>query len=180
MAIMRTCKRRTLKELQNIAMQLRSTSASLNQSIDIIRVAEYILPQQIKNFTLVVLEDDEWKIEGIEAITVSQSGNIYLIIPEQTYRDARIGRGRARFTIAHEIGHVVLHSAESIQLARKQIDYYKGDKHYSPEWQADVFAAELLCPSSQLKNMRIMEIQQTYAVSRSLAETQKNICINTK
>lgn len=180
MVIKGNCKRRTFKELQKDAMKLRSTLASLNQPIDIIKVVERILPQEIQNFSFVILEDDEWKIDGVEAITVSQDGNICLIIPEQTYRDARIGRGRARFTIAHEIGHVVLHSAESIKLARKQINHYSGDKTYSPEWQADVFAAELLCPSTQVRNMKIMEIQQTYIVSKSLAETQKNISKYTK
>lgn len=174
------CKKRTFRELQNDAMKLRSTLAPLNESIDIIKVVERILPQEMQNFSFVILEDDEWNIEGVEAITISQDGNICMIIPEQTYRDARIGRGRAKFTIAHEVGHVVLHSAESIQLARKQTEYYSSDKEYSPEWQADVFAAELLCPSSQIKNMKIMEIRQTYIVSKSLAETQKNISKNTK
>lgn len=163
-------------ELQNGAMKLRNTLAPLNQSVDIIKVVECILPQEIQNFSFVILEDDEWNIDGVEAITVSQDGNTCLIIPEQTYRDARIGRGRARFTIAHEVGHVVLHSAEStsLNLARLQNQIYKEDKTYDPEWQADVFAAELLCPSTEIKNMKIMEIQQTYVVSKKLAETQKD------
>lgn len=174
MATKGCCTRRTFKKLQEDAMKLRSTLASLDQSVDIIKIVERILPQIVKNFSMIILEDDEWNVDGVEAITVSQDGIIRLIIPEQTYRDARIGRGRARFTIAHEVGHVVLHSEESIKLARTQSGHYSGDKEYDPEWQADVFAAELLCPSTQIKNMKIMEIQQTYVVSKKLAETQKD------
>lgn len=174
------CLRRTFKDLQKIALEIRNNLVSLNQSIDIIKVVEYILPQIIANFSLLVLEDEEWNIEGVEAITVSRDGQVYLIIPEQTYRDARIGRGRARFTIAHEVGHVVLHSTETIKLARDKRENYGTEKECSTEWQANIFAAELLCPSNQVKNMKIMEIQQTYVVSKKLAEVQRNIGKNTK
>ena len=49
---------------------------------------------------------------------------------------------RARFTVAHEIGHLILH--EGFALARGAVRH----KHYEDsEWQADTFAAELLMPT---------------------------------
>ncbi|MBI5229961.1 MAG: ImmA/IrrE family metallo-endopeptidase [Candidatus Magasanikbacteria bacterium] len=58
--------------------------------------------------------------------------------------------GRMRFTIAHELGHYILHPRDSVN-----IDYR--DKHHSiqksqKEKLADFFAANLLMPESLIKN----------------------------
>ena len=89
-------------------------------------------------------------------------------IREDVYERAINGYGRDRFTIAHEIGHYLLHNNETVRLARieqnKRIEAYR-----NPEWQADTFAAELLMPITLIdtKNPRI--ISEEFGVSFTAA-----------
>lgn len=70
---------------------------------------------------------------------------------------------RLRFTLAHELGHIVL-------------GHIKGHRH-SPsageEWEANVFASELLMPEMlvrQYRNYSLDWITQFFFVSRKAAE----------
>ena len=74
---------------------------------------------------------------------------------------------RARFTVAHEIGHLILH--EGFALARGAVRH----KHYEDsEWQADTFSAELLMPSHMCKELSIQEIQAKFVVSYTAAKNK--------
>ena len=72
----------------------------------------------------------------------------YVRIREGVYIGAVSERGRDRFTIAHELGHLVLHWG--IPLSRMEqpppLTFYE-----SSEWQAEVFASELLMPVQQIR-----------------------------
>ena len=78
------------------------------------------------------------------------------------------------FTIAHEIGHLVLHDGESMIFARtnERFPAYK-----SAEWQANYFAAELLMGSHLIINMSIYEISNKCSVSLKAAQIQLNHAI---
>lgn len=77
--------------------------------------------------------------------------------------------GRDRFTIAHEVGHYFMHDERSIVFGKSNgpMPLYRDS-----EWQADVFAGELLAPSYLIKGMRIDEIHKGCAVSMACAEVQ--------
>lgn len=77
--------------------------------------------------------------------------NNELILSEETYYGLLRHEGRARFTLAHEIGHIVLHRPyfKEIQRGHRQaILLRRGElkPYQNPEKQADVFASELLLP----------------------------------
>lgn len=64
---------------------------------------------------------------------------------------------RQRFTIAHELGHYLLHnhSKSEVFVDKDFIVKYRSDKNYSPaeikqEQEANAFAAELLMPKKML------------------------------
>jgi len=61
--------------------------------------------------------------------------------------------GAHRFTLAHEIGHVVLHSGESYFRDRSISEPGSGCGRPSYEIEADAFAAELLMPRKLLRNV---------------------------
>jgi Zn-dependent peptidase ImmA (M78 family) len=65
-------------------------------------------------------------------------------------------RNRQRFTIAHEIGHFLLHSKEDIHIdKRMQVLYRDGNSSLAVDTQeveANYFAAELLMPRIALLN----------------------------
>ena len=81
-----------------------------------------------------------------------------LILSEDTYIGLLEDNGRDRFTVAHEIGHVVLHRPyyrtirrdrrQAILLCRSQIKPFQ-----HPERQSDVFASEFLIPTQHAQKM---------------------------
>lgn len=81
-------------------------------------------------------------------------------IPPRIYEDMVAGDGRARFTVSHEIGHVILHAQQVREIMvncgqdglkrRSDIEAYR-----DPEWQANAFAAAVLMPETAVK--QIME-----------------------
>ena len=56
---------------------------------------------------------------------------------------------RQRFTISHEIGHIILHHKVG-EGDFRQVDYRKMNNSYNHrEWEADAFAAALLMPKDK-------------------------------
>ena len=72
------------------------------------------------------------------------------------------GYGRDRLTMAHELGHLLLHRVESITLAREDGDI---SPYKDPEWQANAFAGELLAPYEYIKDMSIIDIASHYGIT---------------
>lgn len=82
--------------------------------------------------------------EGVEASCLPEKRLIY--ITASTY-DGVIGNdGRARFTIFHELGHLLLaHSRSFHRDMSTSFQVYENS-----EWQADQFAAEILMPLDEI------------------------------
>lgn len=97
-----------------------------------------------------------------------------VLIREDVYDRACHGHGRDRATMAHELGHLLLHG--QVQFARRvpmrQIPPYR-----SSEWQANCFAGELLVPKWWLDRQRglgVDEVASVCRVSRDCAHYQLN------
>ncbi len=112
-----------------------------------------------------LFEEDE------EAKTDIATGTIY--IKESVFIEASHKRYcRAHFTIAHEIGHFVLHRALGlISFARTSSPRKPFE---DPEWQADTFASELLMPYEECQNLSPKEIRRKYHVTLLAATTRYN------
>ncbi|MCH4247574.1 MAG: ImmA/IrrE family metallo-endopeptidase [Acinetobacter populi] len=138
-----------------------------NQSIDLSRELEHKL--HLLGVLFDVLEVEE--MPDVEALTNPDAMTI--ILRADTY-DALCNiadpkHRRARFTVAHEIGHLILH--EGFALARGAIMH----KHYEDsEWQADTFAAELLMPTASCIGLSIEEIQEQFQVGYKAAKNKFN------
>ncbi len=119
---------------------------------------------------------------GIEAAMDPQEKLV--ILSAQAYEDLIDGVPRARFTVAHEIGHVVLHS----QYLRYRIldgeDVLKLNRGYiaafrDPECQANAFAAAFLMPTHHVDRMvregvGVSALVRTFGVSWESAEYRIN------
>lgn len=90
---------------------------------------------------------------------------------EDVYIGACKGRGRDRLTLAHELGHFIMHNESSIVFSKPKIDG-EMPKYYNSEWQADVFAGELLAPSYLIAGMSANEVHEKCVVSTACARTQ--------
>lgn len=85
------------------------------------------------------------------------------------------GTNRARFTIAHELGHYILGHDTTSFCKYTEMDYYKKEIKKKKEREADIFAAELLMPSKyideELENIlpkdyyKLNELRERYEVS---------------
>ncbi|MBC7980872.1 MAG: ImmA/IrrE family metallo-endopeptidase [Armatimonadetes bacterium] len=58
---------------------------------------------------------------------------------------------RQRFTIAHEIGHGMLHSSEALYVDKRFRNELSSQGTNAEEMEANLFAAELLMPASQIR-----------------------------
>lgn len=118
------------------------------------------------------------------AIYDEAAAEISIVLTASSYRELERNDGRARFSVAHEIGHAVMHADKLVQLNR--IDHgrrtmMRSDSEATPpymdsEWQANRFAAALLMPAPGLEflfirgKLNVSELQNMYGVSRTCAE----------
>lgn len=91
-------------------------------------------------------------------------------IREDVFAGAIQGRARDRFTISHELGHLILHQKANLVLRR---GYGAPQKPRHPEWQANTFAAEFLVDHRQARGCRSPgDIVRRFGVSQKTAEIQ--------
>jgi hypothetical protein len=103
-------------------------------------VLEKVMPRVFDDFTFEI-GDDEY-MEGAEGLTDPK--DLSIALREDVVQLAYGGQGRARFTAAHELGHLFLHGGT--KLARKSVDHIP--RYCRAEKQADQFAGCLLMPRS--------------------------------
>jgi hypothetical protein len=111
----------------------------------IVHVIELALPRVLPEFELEILDDADLPYAYAEALPDVPA----MRIRGTVYERAVSGHYRDRFTLAHELAHLVLHSEQRLQRAVKSgIPIYR-----DPEWQANTFAAELLMPVELYKKV---------------------------
>ncbi len=136
--------------------------------------------EEVLNFP--ILQFIEWILPELgldfEVVPVDELGNAYgvthtkkgvMSIREDVYNRAVNGSARDRFTLCHELGHFLLHTPERVNFARGEVPTYM-----DPEWQANVFAGELMAPYELVKDMSIAEIAEKCGMSFSAAQVQYN------
>lgn len=119
-------------------------------------------------------------IKGLDGITNVTTKEIMLT--GATHKRLELGNPRARFTVAHEFGHVILHghlastghsmNGEQVLFARRsQLKAFE-----DPEWQADTFAGAVLMPYPMMyklyqeKQMTVENVIEVFQVSKQAAE----------
>lgn len=125
---------------------------------------EKVMSNELRLFDIEVVYRDE--MPG-EFATVSRNGRL-LRIREDVYEDVWKGTGHSRFTLAHELGHMVLHctGVEVYALASGQsVPGYKDS-----EAQANYFASSLLMPKKFFSSVDTVEsVSRRHGVSRQAA-----------
>lgn len=91
-----------------------------------------------------------------------------ILLRESVYNGAACGSGRARFTLAHELGHLVLHQGVSFN----RVNPDAPPKIFrNSEWQSDVFSSHLLMPTHLVSGYRDPEVvARDFGVSYWAAE----------
>lgn len=159
--------RNDIRKLTTKIRNLTGTESKL--FFDIIRFTEIILHRIISDFEFeVACKEDMPNLCGVEYPAAHK-----IKIREDIYSKALKGDGFARFSIAHEVGHLFLNDISSISLC--MIEPGKKLKAYEdPEWQADCFGGELLMYKPLIIDLFIEEISRYCGVTRHAAKIQKS------
>jgi hypothetical protein len=140
---------------------------ALTDRIDMLRLIELVLPIALPGFSYEIVPDREL---GDAEATTSTTERV-IKISESCYAAARAGHSRYPFTLAHEIGHLLLHTGKSASLARGDVKSY-----LNPEWQADTFAASFLAPEEMVSLCySVSELMLRSGLSRRAAEIRLQV-----
>ena len=171
-------KRKSRSQIAQYARYVRHQFNIQDPYVNIVKLVEVLFPKFIPdyNFRVVNDEDSDVDMRGLLAYTEAINGKITVYVQENIYDEALQDKGRARFTLAHEGGHVLMHCQENVILKRiEKFDqlHTSIENEKNPEWQADQFAAELLAPLSMVRGMTVYEIMDTFKVSYKCATNRK-------
>lgn len=154
----------TLREIESHADALRHAFRLGAKNVQMVNLLELVLPEVLPGFDFYVLPDEE--MPGMAGVTAT-GGQQTIILSESTYVGLCHGDREARHVAAHELGHLVLHSAQTPMLAKRT----RNDSRVDPEWQADRFADLWLVPTDGVRKCRSAKhVAAKYNVSDELAE----------
>lgn len=107
--------------------------------INIMECVENLAANEIVDYE--VHDDDEWPYGNDLASYTPVDNCIHL--KQSTYDKAvKLNDGMSRFTIAHELGHAILH--RNFRLSKSSVSSTDHEFYEDSEWQADCFAGEIL------------------------------------
>lgn len=160
---------RSRRQIEAIAGAVRGLlGVSRGGRIALQPILEFALDDIVDQAFFRVVDDAE--LGGAEAMTDGREPVITL--SASTYVRLQNGDARARMTVAHEIGHLILHSGQIVFHFEEPVD----DSRFHPEWQADQFAAALLMPRDAFAKMKtVWQAMKTFGVSRSAAICRANV-----
>lgn len=153
--------------IRDIAQQLRDTMPSDETIFPIVKFLERLQAKEL--IQLEILDDVE--LPDCYGISFPDVKKIFL--RQSIYDNALLNDGFSRLTIAHELGHLVLHKQE-IGFAKG----LEGSTHKiieDSEWQANKFAQELLVDVRLLpyKPTR-MALEKLFAISAEASDVAFN------
>ncbi|MCU7932791.1 MAG: ImmA/IrrE family metallo-endopeptidase [Candidatus Thiodiazotropha sp. (ex Codakia rugifera)] len=160
-------------QIRKMARKIRALSNELLGSqcvcFDVVKFLDVGLVRVIPEFKLEILTTAE--LGRAHGMTYPDHHTIQ--VREDVYEAAYNGQGRDRLTLAHELGHYVLHAG--IGLARTPAD--ENVKPYrQSEWQANAFGGELLVSADYVGQCAsLFEVASRFGVTNDAAKVQWNV-----
>lgn len=152
-------------EIRNVAEQIRKLSGLPDTKyFDVVNFIEHKMPGIFPFFRYEIVESAELPDREAEM----NPFEFCIRVRESIYIEAMKGNGHCRFTLAHELGHFFLHRNDFIAFGKKSEDGDIPPCRHS-EWQANMFARNLLAPFSMTRNMSSAEIKVVFEVSEEVA-----------
>lgn len=134
--------------------------------IPIETLLDHALPTVLEDFLYTV----EYRSEMGENHGLAQPDDALIRLREDVFVGAVSGKARDRFTVCHELGHLILHQRANLVLRR---GYGAPQKPRHPEWQANTFAAEFLVDFRQSQGCKDEgDIVRRFGVSQKTASIQ--------
>lgn len=153
----------TENEIENVAQHIkRIVGLDQTSRIAMIQFIER-MEDWLEDYIFGVLPDEDMPemagYTGLDQYEICLSNSTYVALSE--------GDPQARFTTAHELGHLMLHSKSPTAYARRS-GYHR---HVDPEWQADHFADVFLMPREGVLSCKdAREVADRFSVPLDRAE----------
>lgn len=135
-------------EIEAIAQSLRELLRVKAHRFPLIRMLEFYLPTLMPQFHYAIKDAEE--MGDNHGLTFPEQDELWL--REDVYANVLAERGRDRFTLAHEFGHLFLHRGPA--MARKLRPANELKPYRNSEMQANHFAACLLMPCESVQALR--------------------------
>jgi Zn-dependent peptidase ImmA (M78 family) len=153
-----------IKKIANMLRELLGLESSVENPV--VRILEFVLCSDEIGFNFEIVDDVD--IGDCEAISFPDKN--FVTISNSVYENACDGNPRALFTLAHEIGHLLLHKNQGAYARTNSGVDIKA--YEDSEWQANTFAAEFLMPEELCFNLTPEEISKKFNVSLTAAEVR--------
>jgi Zn-dependent peptidase ImmA (M78 family) len=161
---------RSTKNIELLTLAWRDALGVANEwAPDMIRVLEIKLPRLSKlgQFSLITRSDPE--MGDAEAYT--EFNPPHIVVRNSVYRLAQKRDGRSRMTLAHELGHLVMHPGAAKLRSDFPQTVNKLRPFESAEWQANKFASLFLMPLHIIRNFTsALELAESCQVSLHAAQ----------
>jgi hypothetical protein len=155
-------------DIRATAMQLRQSLGLAHQLwFPALEVVELVMPKLDKEYFFQVATHDE--LGSSHGLTIRDGDEVSIMLREDIYERAYAHEGRDRGTVAHELGHYLMH-ARSPALHRNFGGPLKSFE--DPEWQAKCFQGELLVPRHLVTGMSAYDVARQCGVSMDAAAYQ--------
>ena len=144
------------KKIHSLAQNLRYILDVGNTYVpNMCGIIEHHLPNLVRGYDYAVV--DEIRLEGVAlAEAQTEFEPVRITFCRETYLRLVDGNPRARFTAAHEIGHLLLH--EGLRTLHRMPEKSEAKfQSRSAEWQANEFAAAFLAPKHLLQEFNSPE-----------------------
>lgn len=158
-------------DIRDLATQIRSgLRVNAKDPFPVMDFLEFAMPRAMPDFSWMVVESVPG---GLEACAypdgcADNPDGPFIVLASNVYEAAYGGDGRARHTVLHECGHLLLHQKVAVHHrgpVGAQLRPYENS-----EWQASTFAGELLMPpQSFLVHSCLGDFCQHMGVSKQAA-----------
>ena len=142
---------RNEEAIATLALQCRRDAENENLArFNIIEFVEHVLPRVLKRLKKGTLEIELFSACGDEKLAkviLRQGKAPILRVDKEIWDLAVLGEPDAKFIIAHEVGHLVLHDhyAQAFSIGPVEQGKFVQEEEQS-EWQANTFASYFLIP----------------------------------
>lgn len=154
-------------QIAQLAESIRRDMQIKTDDFPLIQFLELVMPRLFPDFALEVGLMSE--MGANHGLTIPAENVIRL--REDVYEGLFQGRGRDRFTAAHELGHYIMHRKVPIVFHRQE--HGRLEAYRDSEWQANTFAGDLLMPQSlMIRCNSIEEVVHRFGVSSQAAMVQ--------
>ena len=146
-------------QVRQLAQQVHKLVKFTKPAFPIVEFVECVLPRALEGFYFGVLPLSEM---GVDEHGRTYPSNNAIYLREDIYIRAAEGHGRDRFTLAHELGHLLLHNTGM----RREMPKGSIRPFEDSEWQANCFGGELLMPDWYVRQAKSpQQIADACAVS---------------